>query len=447
MKIDLKSRPVLRDLGDGLILCRSIAADAAGLAEFNARIHSDKGFDKPDERIAAWTRDLLTHPHPTFSPEDFTLVVEAASGKIISSLNLISQTWAYAGVPFPAGRPELVGTLPEYRNRGLVRVQFDEIHKWSAERGEQVLGITGIPFYYKLFGYEMGLELGGGRVGFEAQLPKLKDGEQEPFFIRPAAEADIPFLMEVYALACQRRLVTCIRDEGIWRYDLSGQSKKNVIRHEIRIIARPDGEPVGYLTHPWFNWDAGLVAQNYELRPGISWLEVTPSVARYLWAAGGQKATRENPRSAFGFWFGTEHPSYAVFRDRLPRVRDPYAWYVRVPDLPRFMDTIAPVLERRLAGSPIVGYTGETRISFYRSGLKLVFEKGQLTGAEAWQPAPSDQGTAAFPDLSFLQLVFGYRSFEELEQSYADCWYRDDEARLLLDTLFPKQASSVMFVS
>jgi hypothetical protein len=95
-----------------------------------------------------------------------------------------------------------------------------------------------------------------------------------------------------------------------------------------------------------------------------------------------------------------------------------------------------------------VGYSGELKVSFYRSGLRMTLEKGKLTIIEAWQPVvKQDEGYAAFPDLTFLQLVFGYRTVEELEQSYADCTYRDDEVRVLLNTLFPKKASSVMFVS
>jgi len=58
-----------------------------------------------------------------------------------------------------------------------------------------------------------------------------------------------------------------------------------------------------------------------------------------------------------------------------------------------------------------------------------------------------DTRTGSFPDLTFLQLVFSYRTYEQLEQSYADCTYKDDEARMLLSTLFPKKASSVMFVN
>jgi hypothetical protein len=89
---------------------------------------------------------------------------------------------------------------------------MEEVHQWSAERGDMVQAITGIPYYYRQFGYEMGLELGGGRVGFEPLMPVLKEGEQEPFIIRPAEVSDIPFLMEVYAQARKRSLITTHRD-------------------------------------------------------------------------------------------------------------------------------------------------------------------------------------------------------------------------------------------
>jgi hypothetical protein len=193
----------------------------------------------------------------------------------------------------------------------LVRLQFEEIHRWSAERGEPVQGITGIPFYYRLFGYEMGLEMDGGRMGYEAHLPKLKEGEPEPFTLRPASEADLPFLMEVYAHACARQLITCVRDETVWRYDLTGMSEKNIDRLEFRIIQHFEGEPVGYVAHPWYNWNWGLVARHYELKDNVSWLEVTPSVARYLWQTGETFSKRDGKpqvRTASGFWFVTRMP-------------------------------------------------------------------------------------------------------------------------------------------
>lgn len=447
MSTDLRETTFLRDLGGGLILRRAAPADADALATFNAAIHSDDGPEKPDERIAVWTRDLLTRPHPTFHAEDFTIVEESATGRIVSSLNLISQTWAYEGIEFGVGRPELVGTLPEFRGRGLVRLQFEEIHKWSAERGEMAQAITGIPYFYRQFDYEMALDLGGGRIGFEAQLPKLEEGQSEPYRLRPARESDIPFLAEIYAQACRRGAVSCVRDEEIWRYEIGGQSEKNVNRLEQRVIESAEGEPVGYLIHPWYNWSSGLVAMAYELKPQVSWLAVTPGVARYLWETGGAYAKRdEGTRTTYGFWLGMMHPVYDVFRERLPRLRDAYAWYLRVPDVLAFLRRITPALERRLAESIAAGHSGQIRLSFYRGGVRFLLERGRITGVEPWQRSDKEWGDAAFPDLTFLQLLFGYRSIEQLEQSFADCWHENDEARLLLSILFPRRPSDVLAI-
>jgi hypothetical protein len=132
------------DLGDGLILRRDTKADTQALVDFNGKIHAEGGTERED-KVAEWTRDLMEKPHPTFEVGDFTIVEDTEKGKIVSTLNLISQTWAYGGIPFGVGRPELVGTDPDYRHRGLVRAQFDVIHQWSAARGEQMQGITGIP--------------------------------------------------------------------------------------------------------------------------------------------------------------------------------------------------------------------------------------------------------------------------------------------------------------
>jgi hypothetical protein len=126
-------------------------------------------------------------------------------------------------------------------------------------------------------------------------------------------------------------------------------------------------------------------------------------------------------------------------------MRRPYAWYLRVADLPAFLQRIAPVLEERLASSAVVGYTGSLKLSFYRSGLLISFEDGRLTGADPWRPSHEDQGAAAFPGLSFLQLLFGYRSLSELHDSFPDCWTETDEAQAVLGALFPKKPSNIFW--
>jgi hypothetical protein len=439
MNTDASTLP--RDLGDGLLMRRSTPADAAGLAEFHGRLHADPPLAF-DERVAAWTTDLLRGDHPTFGVDDFTIIEDTATGKIVSSLNLISQTWAYDGIPFGVGRPELVATEPAYRKRGLIRTQFDEIHRWSAGRGELVQAITGIPFYYRQFGYEMALDLGGGRRGYAANVPKLKEGEAEPFRFRAVAEADLPFVVEVDRYAAARSRLSCVRDIGLWRYEIFAKSEKDVNRLEFRLIEAAGGEPVGMVGYAGGLENGNLWVAFIELKPGISWLPVIPPLLRCLKATGEAFAARDGkPFDALSFWMGSEHPLCQVAQDRLPHVRRPYAWYLRVPDLPRFVRHTAPALEARLARSFAVGHTGELKLDFYRDGLRLVFEGGKLIAAEKWTATREDGGSAGFPGLTFLQLLFGYRTLAELQAAFADCWVDGDDARALVNALFPRQTS------
>ena len=452
MASDTANHPaILRDLGDGLILRRATIKDSHALVAFNARIHSEAEDGNPNDFVGAWTRDLVEVPHPTFSVSDFTIVEDTHKGEIVSSMNLISQTWSYSGIEFKVGRPELVGTHPDYRKRGLVRAQFEVIHQWSAERGELLQAITGIPYYYRLFGYEMALNLSGGRAGYKALIPKLKEEETEPYSLRPATEGDLAFIADLYQQGCWRSLVSCRRDEAIWYYELIGRSKDNVNRSDLCVIETPEGQAVGFLAHPPYTWGAMMAATAYELKPGVSWAAVTPSVIRYLQKIYEVLLPEEGEKEefgAFGFWLGAEHPVYQVITDKLPRVRDPYAWYLRVTDLSAFLRLIIPVLENRLAASPMSGHNGEVSISFYSSGVRLVFESGQIKHIENWNPTPhGHSGDAAFPGLTFLQLLFGYRSLSELHYAFVDCFTRHDTARALLNSLFPKQPSNVWAVS
>ena len=428
-------------LPGGLLLRRSTPADRQKLADFNARIHSDS--DEPDEKVAYWTLDLLRGDHPTVGTGDFTLVEDLQTGQIVSAVCLISQTWSYAGIPFKVGRPELVGTDPAYRKQGLVRRQFEIMHAWSRERGEVLQGITGIPYYYRQFGYEMTMNLGGGRIGMSSSVPKLEKDQAEPFTFRPARREDLPLLARLYETGGKRSLVTCQRTPAMWEYELSGKSLKNVDRVELRVIETAGGQPAGYLAHPPILWGDMLAATAFEVLPGISWYEAIPPLIRYLWQTGESYAKAENRTlQAFGFWLCENHPAYQMAAERLPRSRRRYAWYLRVPDLPGYLRLVAPALEQRLADSPLTGYSGEVKLGFYRSGVNLKFKAGRLEEVEEWQPATKNFGKAAYPGLTFLHLLFGHHTQEEMENIFPDCFCNDD-LRPVMRVLFPKQPSDV----
>jgi hypothetical protein len=107
---------------------------------------------------------------------------------------------------------------------------------------------------------------------------------------------------------------------------------------------------------------------------------------------------------------------------------------------------VSPALEARLAASAVAGHSGTLAVSFYRNGVRLRLEQGRLAEVEPWPSPGQEEGDAWFPDHSFLQLLFGYRSLGELEHAFPDCAARDPAARALLEALFPRRPSYTWFL-
>ncbi len=431
-----EQQPIPRDLGNGLLLRRAAPRDIEPLIAFFSDIF--------DPQAGVEVRALINGDWPVGSLDHFTIVEETQTGKIVSSLALLSKTCAYGGISFGVGQPEFVATHPDYRRRGLIRAQMETVHAWSEARGDKMQIIGGIPNYYRQFGYEYAVGLDMGCVGFKPYVPQLKEGESELYRLRPATPDDAPFIAETSAFAQRRYLASATLDEPYWRGLARRSQSGDPAQPALRLIETSEGEPVGYLLHV-----ASLLANHqigvriYEVKLGVAWLPVSLSVARYLCATGEAYAARDNKTfGTFNFQLGPDHPVYEALHDLLPRQIGPYALYVRIPNLADFMQHVAVVLEQRLAQSILVGYTGECKLSFYRDWLRLRFEQGQLKAAEPWQPEQWAED-AAFPDLTFLQLLMGYRSLEELQYAFMDCRCRKDETHALLRVLFPKQTSYI----
>jgi len=303
--------------------------------------------------------------------------------------------------------------------------------------------IGGIPYFYRQFGYEMALDMPTGHRLHVSGVPKLKKGEQEPFRVRRATRDDLSFIARTYEYGMKRYLVAGARDRDMWRYELEGRRRGGSYHREMRVIETAGGRRVGFLAHgrePAQGRERVNIGA-YELAPSVSWLAVTPSVLRYLADYGQKQAARaKKPWSWIDFSVSDAHPVFRALPRGFRPLWGPYAHHIRVADLPRFVRHIAPVLEGRLAKSIAVGHTGELKLSFYREGRRLVFARGKLKKVEAWKA--SEGASASFPFLTFLQLLFGWRSYEELQAAYADCSGKD-EAGVLLDVLFPKLPSEV----
>ncbi|MCL4870510.1 MAG: GNAT family N-acetyltransferase [Anaerolineae bacterium] len=427
------------ELEDGLWLRWGVADDVDALADFNVRIHSDDPANL-DQFLGHWTRDLMSGRHPTTGPQDFTVVVdEKAGGKIVSTLCLISQTWLYEDVPFGCGRVELVGTDEAYRRRGLVARQFELIHALSGRKGEMVQGITGIPWYYRQFGYEMALDLHGSARFSWSQPGNEVKVDEEAYRWRAAAAADIPLLQQLYLYHGQKSLINRQRTELLWQHEMNDPHKDSPFYRRFHIIETNEGQPVAYAE---FNqWRSSYILRELGVIPGHPWRSVCLFVTRALKAEAERlNPQREEAITGILFDFGPDHPSYDVLGEQLQKPWRPYAWYLRVADLPGFLRHIGPVLERRLANSFMAGYSGSIRLNLYRQQFALTFGRGRLTEVAPFTPKRFHDGDARFPDLTFLQMLFGRRSLAELDHIFADC-SANNEATILLNILFPQRPS------
>ncbi|GAB4108810.1 MAG: hypothetical protein OHK0022_60910 [Roseiflexaceae bacterium] len=443
-----------RELGAGLVLRWSAPSDVEELVRLYGTVFRDKASDPINARMGYWVRDLMSGQHPLCGPNDFAVVEDTERGMLVAATCLMSQTWNYDGVAVPVGRPEIVATEEEYRNRGLIRAIFELIHARSAAQGQMAIGITGIPYYYRQFGYEYALDLGGGRTLPFSAIPKLKEGESEAFLLREATREDLPRALELYRREHERAAISTEIDPGYWQYVLEEMNVESGEgwRTQLIVDAQAEGQPVcGYVLHRHRRSGDTMIVLNLAVDAGVPLARVMPSVLRGLQTIGAglrvwnETQTPPPETSKIYFGLGREHPVYNLFDPTLtPAKPRPYSWYVRVPDVAGFIRHVAPVLERRLAASVQDGYTGDLKITTYRGGLWLKFEQGRLTGAEPWQDTVLDsQAMAGFPPLVFLQLLFGHRSLEELRFAFADIWV-NDTARTLLEALFPPRLARVL---
>ncbi len=441
------------DMGDGLVARWSTRADREKILAITGFVFREKASDPVNPNWDYWINDLMTG-HPLASADDFAVVEDTRTGDLVASLIVMSAEWEYAGIPFTIGRPEAVVSHPEYRNRGLVRQLFAMFHARSTARGQLVQGVTGISYFYRQFGYEYALDLGGVRNVPIGVVPQLKPEQTDDFGLRRATVGDLTQVQMLYErersrTAAGHPLLTTARIEShIWRWLLSVQSPDNTEGWVTWMIDDTEGRAVGYVLTRRKRWGGGLGIVGFATEPGTSMAAVLPPVLRALVPIAHEtpRARPEAPERAdtLRFGLGQAHPAYDLLGDNLAFPLDPpYAWYVRVPDLPAFIRRVTPALERRISSSSLSGYTGEVRIDFYRGGLRLVFAAGKLTEVEDWRAPVWEAGAkAGFPPGVFLQLMFGRRSLADLKYAFPDVW-ADGDVGVLLETLFPKRVSWV----
>jgi predicted acetyltransferase len=319
-----------------------------------------------------------------------------------------------------------VTTLPEYRHRGLQRILQTEYHKQLSEEGYDLSAIEGIPYFYRQFGYEYALPLLEQVTMRFDEVPDYKVTNE----IRPFTESDIPQASGLLKRAQEKFYVHTVRDAGIWkmqqetgmiaeyRFDGYVVEEDEKIRAYFRVSYNPDEKEL-------------LLREITDVGHGTA-----KSILGFLKNVGTERGLETLVATISHQGSFAEHMAAIGGIKKVP----PYAWQLRIMDYAGMFRKLTPLFEKRLEESIHRDLTETVNFNFYRFTIQVDVENGTIKSVQCVETS-EDRSMRASPSV-FTQLLFGYRSREELETIYPDFMVRPTH-KDLVDVMFPKLPSYI----
>ncbi|MFD5000965.1 GNAT family N-acetyltransferase [Streptomyces buecherae] len=165
-----------RELPDGLVLREAVPGDLEQIGALLAGRGAEE--DALDHRL------VVTDPDAGWS----ACAVVVDGDRVVSTATLLDEEVRVGDVRLPVGQVELVATDRAYEGRGLVRALMGWAHERSAARGHVVQVMIGIPYFYRLFGYEYAIDI---PPALAVTVPPSGDGTPA---LRAARPDDVPAL-------------------------------------------------------------------------------------------------------------------------------------------------------------------------------------------------------------------------------------------------------------
>ncbi|KAK3816417.1 MAG: hypothetical protein J3Q66DRAFT_440849 [Benniella sp.] len=528
-------RPERVDLGDGIILRWSTQDDTENIADCMAEAfrwvpviepRKEEDEPKPNELAREGMRRLMRGNSGVMSYYDYAIAVNtlAKEGQnpVVACVCLQASPGYYGKVPILYGKPECVGSHPDFRNKGLVRRLFlDLIHPASESRGDVIQIVPGISHFYRQFGYEYAMDWNTAYMidNLFTLFPQLdpstslalpeNEREPEPFTLRVPSLDDIPYLVNMSTREKRQSRAGLGLEyfDGYWKYTIhdviqTQQAKYDAKRTTRIIVDAKTGRDCGLIVVELVK---RLKLHIFTLEDGYHYRDAVFSVLRQMIAfinqptrwelkekeekeakekaqreEEGEKEDKKNEEEkpkpkvqSIAIDLDHQHPVAKLLSHQItPKIR-PYKLYTRIQSYAKFILTVRPELEDRLAKSCLAGITVTWQFDFFRKvlgstgrGLEVVFKEGKIISAsDDWVPLtphatmmaareriakakaegrPDKKPlvyTAEFAPLTFTRLLVGDMSIEEMIRYYGECSVVSggDDAELMLDILFPKQ--------
>lgn len=394
--------PDLRALPDGLTLRTARPGDLDQIGELLER-RGEPG-DACDQRLVV--------EDPDEGWRSTAVVVDGE--RVVSTATLLDETVRLGDVVLPTGQVELVATDTAYEGRGLVRALMGWAHEESARRGHVVQEMVGIPYFYRLFGYEYAVAQPRAR-----RLTAVPGGAAGDV-VRPAETADIPALAALQADAQAVSDLAVPHPAARWRWLLAHEATRTlVVERAGRVVGSGRITPGSGLVAEATAQDAAAVGDLFD------------AVARQ--SESGRVGVVERPGT-------TVHAVCEPLME--PGSDHAEQYYVRIPDAGVVLDALRPVLSARLAASGLE--RDEVLVSTYRRRYRFPVRPDGLGPAEVGGPMqdPVDSGGAGVAPDWLPALLFGPWGIEGLARLRPDVTAEGDPE--LFAALFPPVTADVL---
>ncbi|MFI9553393.1 GNAT family N-acetyltransferase [Nonomuraea endophytica] len=344
--------------------------------------------------------------------------VVADGDRVVSTATLLDENVRIGGVRLPAGQVELVATERAYEGRGLVRALMRWAHERSAARGHVIQTMIGIPYFYRLFGYEYAIDIPPA-----LSVRGLPRGEGTPA-LRRAEPSDLPALQKLQDAAQSRFDVAMPHSAACSRWLLAHDGSSTwVLERDGAVVASGRTSPP----------DDEILLAEAAARDEVAARDLLRGVAALAPGAELRVVHRAGTVTAAAW--------QAFVKDEPREQAEQY--YVRIPDVAALLDRLRPLLWRRLteagvdhAGRDVVLSTfgAHYRIPVGADGL------GEVTAGGPMQGPGAVGGAGVAPDY-LPALVFGPHGMDGLTRIRPDVYAGEEE---LFRALFPPLTADVL---
>ena len=402
------------------------------LLKFHSIVHPDDDVEELRRQI-----DHL----PGFEREMNYYIRDLDKGHIVTALNSIPSIWNYEDIPLRNLELGWVGTLNEYRRRGLNKALYTHFDNLLLSGNYDISTIQGIPYYYRQFGYDFVIPMDYAvwtRTNQLQPFDEKKPPEYMKLNIRLAEKKDIPSMMELFDELNQGLLVYVPRSQELWEVQ---ETLKRQSENEFQTYVLLDSSKIiGY-----FRLVRNIKKDSSPNQSTMKVIESSiPSYNGVLCAL--QFLYAEALKDDISL-IGSQGPSFNTLSRVMENISETgkvwWKYQVRIPNMVGFLEKIAPVLERRLNGTMFEGLTYDVIMNTFQNCYSMKFSTGTIVDISDLGPQQVNENQAfRAPPKDLVRLILGAYNIKEIEQNNIDFIVRG-EVRLIVETLFPKKESSV----